>query len=178
MIKLMLVGILSLGLIACESGEDGQAYKSAVYGLDFEYDGSHPEEIEVSPTGVLKPFVIDMADIVEECGQKFYKSEETEDIFTVVEINGNWHAKQVGHYQAYDHLTGGFQTVGYNKRKYVSVGKYVAISLYPVLSEYWDWTRVNYLEDAAHENCMVIIDEVAKDVLAVDLDTETTESIF
>lgn len=169
---------MSLGLIACNGGEDGESSSKAVYGLDFEYDNTHPSEIEVTETGKLKPFTIDAADVVSECGKTFYKSDETGDIFYAEEIDSEWVAKQIGFYNEYDDGMGGYQIMAYNKRQMVSVGKYLVISSYSGLSDYWSWTRINFQQVESHDNCMVIIDEVAQDVLAVDLTNETTESIF
>jgi len=181
--KKILVVIMSLGLIACnDSGDKASSDASregAVYGVDYEYDGTHPEEITVDEKGTLEPFIISMADVVEECGKKFFKSPVTGDVFNAVEINGAWHAEQIGWYSEYDpSFASEFQVLGYQARQMVSVGKYVVMSAHPGLSQYFDWNRINYQDVAAHDNCMVIIDEANQDVLAVDLTNDTTSSIF
>lgn len=178
MIKLVLIAIMSLGLIACEGGEGEDSTSKAIYGLDFDYDDSHPVEIGVDDNGLLEPFIIDMNDMVQECGKKYYKSPVTGDVFEAVEINGNWHAKQMGFYAEYDKSIGGFQTVGYLPAQRVSVGKFVVISQHAGLTEYWNWQRVNYQHIPSHDNCMVIIDEANQDIMAVDLTNDTTTSIF
>lgn len=176
--KIIVLIALSLSLIACNDSGSVAEESQAVYGVDYVYDDTHPEEISVDEAGNLEPFNISVADVVSECGRSFYKDDTTGNVFYAEVIDGSWKAKQIGYYQAYDEFLGGFQTVGYINRQIVSVGKHVVMSSYTGLSDYFDWTRVNYQHVFTHDNCMVIIDEENQDVLSVNLSTEVTTSIF
>jgi len=184
--KMILIMMVSLSMIACNESGSGDASdgstggSNAVYGIDYEYDNTHPDGITVEPDGVLKPFPVNTMDVVNECGRYFYKDYMTGDVFYAEHKmpENQWYAKQIGYYAEYDENLGGFQVVGYQARQIVSVGSGVVMSNYTGLSQYFNWTRVNYINEFSHNNCMVIIDEANRDVLSVDLTTETTTSIF
>jgi len=178
--KIVMIAIMSLGLVACNGGEESDSSGSkAVYGTDYQYDGTHPPFVGVDEdTGEFIPTNINGADVKTECGKHFYKEPLTGDVFYAKLEGSQWVAEQIGYYAEYDHNIGGFQTVGYQYRQIVSVGKYVVMSDYTSLGAYWNWTRINFQHIPSHDNCMVIIDELNQDVNAVDLNTEALTSIF
>lgn len=191
MTKIILVTILSLTLIACNGGEDSKGSVSdPVYGLDFDYDMEHPEEIAVDPQGKLISFEINAYDMVTACGRDFYKDPTSGNIFFGKSDSSSstaYVAKQMGLYGDYNVSVKGFQELVYEPADRLSVGRFVSLHTmsFEFIRDYASKTRVNFV-DAGHEmhdNCMLYIDEAGNesgtpDVYQVDLSTEVLTSIF
>ncbi len=180
-LKILLIGLLSITFIACEDAED-IASKAWVYGEHYEYSDL-PEGFTVNSSGQIEGFEVAFSDLTTVCGFHYYQNSDN-DIF--------WVREQAGVYMA--QVTGGpiglplsendypdeFTTYPFEKLQMTSVGRFVVISSLPayISGPYGLWTRTNHQDDPVHDDCLMILDGPANSLKHYNHLTDTLTDIF
>lgn len=180
MLKILLIGLMSITFIACEDTED-IINENWVYGVHYDYTDL-PEGYTVNPDGQIQGFEVPAADITTVCGFHYFQDTDG-DIFWA-DFNGETYiTKALGYATGVpgpgDTKPETFTSYPYQAQQLTSVGRFVVMSSLPayVSGPYGLWTRTNHSEPV-HDDCLMILDGTNQSLKHYNHLTDTLTDIF